>query len=296
LTLRWRGFASRRRNEQSPDEKHVNSFLARMPGKKDCRGGAMRRVFGLALMGVLFSGLLGFAQQPPIDWGKYIDHIVDLLEEHSVFRYEIDWTVFRARVDAIMKPYNLNSEPERSEVLRQVFVLLSNHCDVHSSYCPLGTLEEERAAWADGRIPHAPGEGLANPYGIDARMLDGGIGYIAIPRTFPDPIIGVSEASFAMGLELLRLVRLLDAEQPAGWIIDPRRPRRLLEDPMDRASPVSRRGTPLRECSSRTRRHSTIHELDVVPGRSVHGGAGWRRRNSIRVDCDGPRFGSIRPR
>lgn len=160
------------------------------------------------------------AQQAPIDWSEYIDHIVDLLEEHSVLRLEIDWTVFRARVDAIMKPYNLDSESERFEVLRQVFALLQNHCDVHSSYWPLDTLEEERAAWADGRIPHAPGEGLVNPYGIDARMLDGGIGYIAIPRTFPDPIIGVPEASFEMGLELLRLVRLLDAEQPVGWVID----------------------------------------------------------------------------
>jgi hypothetical protein len=119
-----------------------------------------------------------------------------------------------------MKPYSLDSESEPLEVLRQVFALLQNHCDVHSSYCPRGALEEERHAWADGRIPHAPGEGLANPYGIDARMLDGGIGYIAIPLTFPDPIIGAPEASSEMGLELLRLVRLLDAGQPAGLVID----------------------------------------------------------------------------
>ncbi len=58
------------------------------------------------------------AQQALIDWREYIDHIVDLLEEHSVLRYEIDWTAFRARVDAIMKPYNLNTEPERHEVIR----------------------------------------------------------------------------------------------------------------------------------------------------------------------------------
>ncbi|MDD5220060.1 MAG: S41 family peptidase [Candidatus Bipolaricaulis sp.] len=160
------------------------------------------------------------AQQAPIGWSEYVHHIVRLLEEHSVLRYEIDWTAFRVRVDAIMAPYNLEIEAERYEVLRQVFALLRNHCDVHSSYCPLGTLEEERAAWADGRIPHAPGEGLANPYGIDARMLDGGIGYVSIPRTFPDPLLGVPEAAPGMGLELLRLVRLLDAKQPAGWVID----------------------------------------------------------------------------
>ncbi|MDD5263801.1 MAG: hypothetical protein PHU43_03095 [Candidatus Bipolaricaulis sp.] len=86
----------------------------------------------------------GLAQQQASDWSKYIDHIVDLLEEHSALHYEIDWTLFRAQVDAIMKAYSLDSESERLRVLRQVLALLQNHCDVPSSYCSLGALEEER--------------------------------------------------------------------------------------------------------------------------------------------------------
>ena len=160
------------------------------------------------------------AQQAPADWHAYLDRIVDVLEENSVLRFEIDWPQFRSRVDAIAAPYNLAVDSERYEVLRQVLALLQDRCDAHSSYVPFASLELQRVAWSDGRIPHSPGEGLANPYDIDARVLDGGIGYIAIPRTFPDPIVGVPDAPLEMGLELLRLVRLLDEEPPAGWIID----------------------------------------------------------------------------
>jgi len=179
-----------------------------------------RIAFLAAALAVATLSFPSLAQQAPIDWSEYIDHMVDLLEEHSILRFEIDWAALRARVDAIMKPYNLETELERLEVLRQVLALLQDHCDVHSSYWPRGALEERRAAWSDGRIPHAPGEGLANPYGIDARMLAGGIGYVFIPRTFPDPVLGVPEAVTEMGLELLRLIRRLDAQQPTGWVID----------------------------------------------------------------------------
>jgi hypothetical protein len=73
-----------------------------------------------------------------------------------------------------------------------------------------------------GRRTHAshPGEDLENLYDINARMLEGGLAYIVIPRDFSARILGVEESTAEMGYELLRLVRGLDAERLRGWIVD----------------------------------------------------------------------------
>jgi hypothetical protein len=103
---------------------------------------------------VVLSGILGSAQRTSIDWDAYIDHIVNLLEENSILRYEIDWDAFRAQVEKIAKPSNLETESERLEVVRRMFDLLEVHCDVHSGLVLPGIVEENQTAWADGRTPH----------------------------------------------------------------------------------------------------------------------------------------------
>ncbi len=44
-----------------------------------------------------------------------------------------------------------------------MFELLEGHCDVHSELVLPGIVEENQAAWADGRTPHTPGEGQRIP-------------------------------------------------------------------------------------------------------------------------------------
>jgi len=159
------------------------------------------------------------AQQAPIDWGKYIDHIVDLLEEHSVFRYEIDWTAFRAQVETITKPYNLETESERNEVIRELLALLQERCDLHSLFVPTLEITARQVDWAESQSVSGWGEGFESSYGVSAKMLEGRIAYIAIPRTFSGLGLEV-EAIARMAVELVRLIRLLDEEHPAGWAID----------------------------------------------------------------------------
>lgn len=50
----------------------------------------MRTVASAVLILVTLSSCLALAQQAPIGWNAYIDHVVDLLEENSILRYEID--------------------------------------------------------------------------------------------------------------------------------------------------------------------------------------------------------------
>ena len=108
-----------------------------------------------------------------------------LFEENSTLRYEIDWDAFRAQVEKIARLYNLETASERLEVSRRVFELLEGRCDVHSGLIMPGIAKENQAAWADGRTPHAPGEDPESPYGINARILEGGFAFIAIPPTSP---------------------------------------------------------------------------------------------------------------
>jgi hypothetical protein len=57
-----------------------------------------------------------------------------------------------------------------------------------------------------GRRTHAshPGEDLENLYDINARMIEGGLAYIAILRDFSARIFGVKESTAEMGYGLLR--------------------------------------------------------------------------------------------
>ncbi len=145
----------------------------------------MRAVASAVLILVTLSGCLGLAQQAPIDWTAYIDHIVDLLEENSILRYEIDWTAFRAQVIGIMRPYNLGNESERYEVLRQLFALLKDNCDVHSHLVSAAALEWNRALWHQRWRDRTLGEEVVViPGGIDARMspLDAPRGAVRGPR------------------------------------------------------------------------------------------------------------------
>lgn len=182
----------------------------------------MRAVLTSLLVVVSLSSCLGLAQQTPMDWNAYIDRIVDLFEENSVQRFEIDWTAFRVAVERILRPYNLEDESERHEVLRQVFALLENNCDIHSSLISAADLEWNRALWHERWRDRTLGEGVAAiPGGIDARMLEGSIAYVAIPAAFSESVAGLETTmAFAMGLELQLSVLRLNDEQPRGWILD----------------------------------------------------------------------------
>ena len=55
---------------------------------------------------------------------------------------------------------------------------------------------------------------------MNARILEEGFAYIAIPPDSSARMLGAEEPIAEMGYALVRLVRVLDAEQPRGWIVD----------------------------------------------------------------------------
>lgn len=121
-----------------------------------------------------------------------------------------------------MKPYNLEIASERYEVLRQVFALLENNCDVHSHLVSAAVLEWNRALWHQRwRDRTLDEEAVVIPGGIDARVLEGSIAYVAIPAAFSESVACMeTTVAFGMGLELQLRVLQLNDEQPRGWILD----------------------------------------------------------------------------
>jgi len=115
--------------------------------------------------------------------GCLVDRIVNLLKEDSILRCEIDCDAFRTQVERIAKPYNLETESERLEAFCRMFELLEGCCDVHSGLVLPGVVEENQAAWADGRTPHTPGEDLENPYGANAGCSREGLRASRFPAT-----------------------------------------------------------------------------------------------------------------
>lgn len=131
--------------------------------------------------------------------GRYVTAIIDTMQAHSLNRYKIDWTSFRAQV--------LGTVPAKAQVsdsftaILLAFELLG---DSHSYY----RAAAGQAIGAYALDCSAPAVGAVPPIGPD-------IGYVHV-STFG----GSGAAATAYTDSIQSIIRATDSQQLRGWIVD----------------------------------------------------------------------------
>ncbi|MBS0630396.1 MAG: peptidase S41 [Verrucomicrobia bacterium] len=131
----------------------------------------------------------------------YFAHALDLMEQHSIRRRVIDWPVFRAA--AWQRVKGARTRRDTHEALRETLRALGDH---HSFL----QLPSDAPAKAQGR--GQPQQPVSSASG---RMF-GRIAYVSIPG-YSSGTVG-QNTLFATKLQ--RIVAGLEAQDPAGWIVD----------------------------------------------------------------------------
>jgi len=146
----------------------------------------------------------------------YLGQAVDILEDHSVKKHQIDWAVFR---DITFREAEGARSP--AETYPAIISALVRIDDNHSFFTPPG-----------GTVP--PGGPLNAPQSVGrrfgvtledvatedpvARLLESGFGYLQVP-----PFSGGAEEANALVARYHDLIGEVDASAPVcGWIVDVR--------------------------------------------------------------------------
>ena len=168
------------------------------------------RTWQVALMlAVTVGGCGGSGSGPsPTESGKpsaaavsYMSAALDIMQAHSIRRYEIDWESFRS--DAMRWMGEAQTTSDTYSALRKAIVALGDH---HSFLITPSNVSAQGVPFGTGITA------------IDARVLPPGIGYIYIPGFDGQ---GSEATTFADALQ--EAVENLDSSDPCGWVVDLRR-------------------------------------------------------------------------
>ena len=134
----------------------------------------------------------------------YLDHALDLMQQHSINRAQIDWTrLRRAAHDRAATALTA------ADTYLAIEGALGSLGDSHSFFMPPDAV----AALQSGDL------NLANP-DPSGKLLDDGLAYLLLPG-----FVGSAELAQEYAAAVQRLIGELDAARPCGWVVDLRQNR-----------------------------------------------------------------------
>lgn len=137
---------------------------------------------------------------------RYFGDALDIMERHSLRRKTIDWPAFR--VAALQRVEGAKTRRDTHEALRQTLQALGDH---HSF------LQSPAIS-----LPGSAGKNLpVHPAFVASGRMFGRIAYVSVPG-YRD---GTEEQNTHFANTLQRIVAGLEAQGPAGWIVDLREDR-----------------------------------------------------------------------
>jgi C-terminal processing protease CtpA/Prc len=130
----------------------------------------------------------------------YLDEALDILQTHGVFRNEIDWPAFRARVTNVGR--NARTVADAHQVVRLALTWIG---DNHNRFM---TAQQFDGMLRGARLSPGP-----DPEG---RLVEERFGYIRLPAfAAPD-----EDLANRFATTVQELIRSLDSASPCGWIVD----------------------------------------------------------------------------
>ncbi len=131
----------------------------------------------------------------------YLNAALDVMQQHSINKYKVNWTVIRSA--ALQYAGTAQNAAETYPAIRSALQQLG---DNHSGFYPPGT-------WTSV-VPVSPAGTTGIVGDLSARRIDGVVGYLAIPgysgTTNPAP--------FADSIQ--HLIALTDDSALCGWVVD----------------------------------------------------------------------------
>jgi C-terminal processing protease CtpA/Prc len=129
---------------------------------------------------------------------SYMNAALDIMQAHSVRRYEIDWKPFRS--DAMSRLGDAQTTSDTYPALRQTIVALGDH---HSQFVTPSGISQQGLPIGTGITA------------INAELLPPGVAYVYIPGFNGQ---GAEATAFADALR--DAVEELDSNEPCGWVVD----------------------------------------------------------------------------
>ena len=129
----------------------------------------------------------------------YLDEALDIMQQHSINREQIDWERLRAR--ARSRAYGARTPEDTYIAVQYALRDLGDH---HSHFMT----PEQVAEFQDGTM------NLASP-DPGGQLLDQGLGYITIPG-----FVGMGSAANEHATEIQGIIREIDRDGPCGWVVD----------------------------------------------------------------------------
>jgi len=172
--------------------------------------GAPGRLGGIVLVGLLGGALAcgdGGPSTPDLEGAlspvaaAYLNAALDIMQAHSVRRYEIDWTVLREY--AFRTAAGSVTESDTYEAIQNALAAIG---DRHSRFIPAGTAVVD-TSFANPEPAALLLEGLP---GVGGRF-----GYLSVPA-----FTGGGDPADALATEYHRLIEGIDTLGVCGWIVD----------------------------------------------------------------------------
>jgi C-terminal processing protease CtpA/Prc len=129
----------------------------------------------------------------------YLDEALDIMQEHSLNREQIDWERLRGR--ARSRALGASTPEDTCIAIQFALKDLGDHHSFLMTPEQFAELEEGTA-------------NLSNP-DPSGRLLDSGLGYILLPG-----FAGLGDAANEYATEIQEIIREIDADSPCGWIVD----------------------------------------------------------------------------
>jgi hypothetical protein len=129
----------------------------------------------------------------------YLDEALDIIQEHSLNREQIDWERLRGR--ARSRAMGAGTPEDTYLAIQFALKDLGDH---HSFFMTPQQFAELEEGTAD----------LSNPE-PSGRLLDSGLGYIMVPG-----FAGLGDDANEYATEIQEIIREIDQDSPCGWIVD----------------------------------------------------------------------------
>ncbi len=129
----------------------------------------------------------------------YLDDALDIMQEHSINRYQIDWAVLRQKAHA--RARDAQTLADTYDAIR---FALGELGDNHSGFMSPDQTREFQEGGPRAETPEPRGE-----------LLDRGLGYVVLPG-----YSGAGEAAPEYVTTVQQIIREIDAANPCGWIVD----------------------------------------------------------------------------
>ncbi len=130
----------------------------------------------------------------------YLDEALDIMQEHSINRHEIEWASFRQEAHAQAR--DAQTPADTYYAIRFAISELGDH---HS-----GFMSPERTQEFQEGFPQAE---IHEPRG---KLLERGLGYVLLPGCCS----GGGEAALEYATSVQQIIREIDAANPCGWVVD----------------------------------------------------------------------------